>query len=195
MLTTASVGAERFPGPMICSPTFRIPRQKRFSRYNNSTISLTSFPGSATSSSAQRSTRAWIFMARPSASDRNASVSRDQTKVSGEATALACERIDPGYGSDSETGSGIKETNASRNGLSSGLKHRGDPSSTRAPMIAGAVAAQIAESVPPSECPMTAGFEPCDPDGMTARAAVMASAHSAIPTLHVFSEAGSHSRR
>jgi hypothetical protein len=49
-----------------------------------------------------------------------ASISRDQTKVEGEASALTCERREPGTTSVSDSPEGTRETSASRNPLTPG---------------------------------------------------------------------------
>jgi hypothetical protein len=87
VLITASVGANKLDGPIVLLAILRIPRQKRFSRYNHSMIWLTNLPGSGASSRAQRSTRAWRSIASGSVMLKAASISLDQMNVLGEASA------------------------------------------------------------------------------------------------------------
>ncbi len=55
--TTASIGTRNRDGAAVRSPSDRVPRQSRSSRYSQCRISWTSLVGRGTSSSAQRSTR------------------------------------------------------------------------------------------------------------------------------------------
>lgn len=124
-----------------------------------------------------------------------ASISRDQMNVLGEASALTCERSEPGNGSASDRADGTKETIASRNVLCFGSKHSGAPRSTSPRTLSGAKAQYIAASVPPRECPIRNGFAPRPSADNCAIQLEIARAYSTRPLLPVPGVAGSHSNR
>src|SRR5215469_6265304 len=124
-----------------------------------------------------------------------ASISLDQMNVSGDDSALMCDRSEPGTGSTSDNVEGTRETRASRKRLVLGAKHSGAQRSTRPRTLSGAKAAKIAASVPPREWPISKGFRSAALSDIRVTQSPMAIAQASSPRFTRSDEAGIHSKR